>query len=215
MMYGDRVIQRGLDFTVERGDIFAIMGGSGCGKSTLLRHLIGLIAPARGEVLYDGQSFWTAAAPARARMIRRFGVLYQSGALWSSSRTAANELRVAELDLWGGSLEYNFTGVLVENLSILLPTERIEVYPWPKSRPADYELEVGVLQLDGTPGGQCSLVAWWRVSGRGGMEVLSRGRSALTQPAGPDYRTMVEAQSRLVAELSKDIAKSIAAMPQQ
>jgi phospholipid/cholesterol/gamma-HCH transport system ATP-binding protein len=90
MAYGDRVIQRDLTFTVRRGDIFIIMGGSGCGKSTLLRHLIGLIEPARGDVFYDGQSFWGADPGARERMLRRFGVLYQSGALWSSMTLAEN-----------------------------------------------------------------------------------------------------------------------------
>jgi phospholipid/cholesterol/gamma-HCH transport system ATP-binding protein len=90
MAYGDRVIQRDLTFTVRRGDIFIVMGGSGCGKSTLLRHLIGLLEPARGEVLYDGRSFWGADAGERARMSRRFGVLYQGGALWSSMTLAEN-----------------------------------------------------------------------------------------------------------------------------
>ena len=90
MAYGERVIQRDLTFTVKRGDIFVIMGGSGCGKSTLLRHMIGLNRPARGEVLYDGQSFWDAEPAERDTMMRRFGVLYQSGALWSSMTLAEN-----------------------------------------------------------------------------------------------------------------------------
>ncbi len=90
MRYGERVIQRDLSFTVKAGEIFVIMGGSGCGKSTLLRHLIGLVHPARGDVLYDGDSFWTAEPPVRERLMRRFGVLYQSGALWSSLTLAEN-----------------------------------------------------------------------------------------------------------------------------
>ena len=90
MRYGERVIQRDLNFTVRKGEIFVIMGGSGCGKSTLLRHLIGLVHPARGDVLYDGDSFWTAEPPVRERLMRRFGVLYQSGALWSSLTLAEN-----------------------------------------------------------------------------------------------------------------------------
>ena len=90
MRYGERVIQRDLNFTVRAGEIFVIMGGSGCGKSTLLRHLIGLVHPARGDVLYDGDSFWTAEPPVRERLMRRFGVLYQSGALWSSLTLAEN-----------------------------------------------------------------------------------------------------------------------------
>jgi len=90
MMYGPRVIQKDLNFSVNRGDIFVIMGGSGCGKSTLLRHMIGLVEPARGDVYYDGQSFWDAEPRARDGQLRRLGVLYQSGALWSSMTLAEN-----------------------------------------------------------------------------------------------------------------------------
>jgi len=90
MAYGTFVIQRDLEFTIQRGDIFIIMGGSGCGKSTLLRHLIGLKAPAKGAVLYDGENFWTASAKEQEHLKRRFGVLFQSGALWSSLTLAEN-----------------------------------------------------------------------------------------------------------------------------
>jgi len=90
MAYGSFVIQHDLNFTINAGEIFILMGGSGCGKSTLLRHMIGLKAPARGDILYDGESFWTADDEARERMTRRFGVLYQSGALWSSMTLAEN-----------------------------------------------------------------------------------------------------------------------------
>jgi predicted ABC-type transport system involved in lysophospholipase L1 biosynthesis ATPase subunit len=90
MAYGNFVIQRDLTFTIRRGDIFIIMGGSGCGKSTLLRHLIGLQDPARGEVLIEGEDLWTAAPEDRQRLKRRFGVLFQSGGLWSSMTLAEN-----------------------------------------------------------------------------------------------------------------------------
>jgi phospholipid/cholesterol/gamma-HCH transport system ATP-binding protein len=90
MAYGSFVIQRDLDFTINRGDVFIIMGGSGCGKSTLLRHMVGLKEPARGQVLYDGVSFWDAGSEERKRLMRRFGILYQSGALWSSMTLAEN-----------------------------------------------------------------------------------------------------------------------------
>ena len=90
MAYGSFVIQHDLTFSIQPGEIFIIMGGSGCGKSTLLRHLIGLMPPAKGEVLYDGESFWAATPEDRERMMRRFGVLYQSGALWSSMTLAEN-----------------------------------------------------------------------------------------------------------------------------
>ncbi|PPD33638.1 MAG: polyamine ABC transporter ATP-binding protein [Methylomonas sp.] len=90
MAYGDFVIQRDLNFTIDHGDVFIVMGGSGCGKSTLLKHLIGLQKPAKGDVFYDDQSFWQAAAEERVKVMRRIGVLYQSGALFSSLTLAEN-----------------------------------------------------------------------------------------------------------------------------
>ncbi|MCU7807450.1 MAG: ATP-binding cassette domain-containing protein [Candidatus Thiodiazotropha sp. (ex Semelilucina semeliformis)] len=90
MAYGDFVIQHDLNFTIQRSDIFIIMGGSGCGKSTLLRHLIGLKSPAKGEVIYEGRSLWHLPAVERDGLMRRMGVLYQSGALWTSMTLAEN-----------------------------------------------------------------------------------------------------------------------------
>ena len=90
MAYGDFVIQRDLSFSIFHGDIFIIMGGSGCGKSTLLKHLVGLKAPARGDVLFGGQDLWKADPAEQEQMMRRFGILYQSGALWSSMTLAEN-----------------------------------------------------------------------------------------------------------------------------
>ncbi|MFM8332426.1 MAG: ABC transporter ATP-binding protein, partial [Candidatus Methylumidiphilus sp.] len=90
MAYGDFVVQRDLSFTVNRGDIFIVMGGSGCGKSTLLRHCVGLHRPAAGDVLYNGRSLWQASAAERRKLLMGIGVLYQSGALFSSMTLAEN-----------------------------------------------------------------------------------------------------------------------------
>ena len=90
MAYGQFVVMRDLNFDVAEKDIFVIMGGSGCGKSTLLRHLIGLQEPAKGRILYDGGDFTAAGSAERIPFIRRFGVMYQSGALWSSLTLAEN-----------------------------------------------------------------------------------------------------------------------------
>ena len=90
MAYGSFVLMRDLNFTIGRGDIFIIMGGSGCGKSTLMRHLVGLKEPAKGQVFYNGMSFWEAAPDERNRILRGVGILYQSGALWSSMTLAEN-----------------------------------------------------------------------------------------------------------------------------
>jgi phospholipid/cholesterol/gamma-HCH transport system ATP-binding protein len=90
MAFGSFVVMRDLDFTVNRGDVCVIMGGSGSGKSTLLNHLIGLLEPPEGEILYDGTSFTRAPPEQRDAMLRRLGVLFQSGALWSSMTLAEN-----------------------------------------------------------------------------------------------------------------------------
>jgi phospholipid/cholesterol/gamma-HCH transport system ATP-binding protein len=90
MAYGSFVVMRDLDFAIGRGDIFVIMGGSGCGKSTLLKHMIGLVEPAAGEVVYGEQNFTRADPEERELMLRRFGILYQKGALWSSLTLAEN-----------------------------------------------------------------------------------------------------------------------------
>jgi phospholipid/cholesterol/gamma-HCH transport system ATP-binding protein len=90
MAYGSFVVQRDLTFTIDREDIFIIMGGSGCGKSTLLRHMIGLMAPARGDIYYGSTNFWKIDSSQRVEIMRRLGILYQSGALWSSMTLAEN-----------------------------------------------------------------------------------------------------------------------------
>jgi phospholipid/cholesterol/gamma-HCH transport system ATP-binding protein len=90
MGYGSFILMKNLNFTVNRGDIFIIMGGSGCGKSTLLKLLVGLKEPLRGRILYDDVSFWESDPTEQERLMRRFGILYQSGALWSSMTLAEN-----------------------------------------------------------------------------------------------------------------------------
>lgn len=90
MAYGSFVVQHDLNFTVNKGDIFVIMGGNGCGKTTLMRALIGLQRPAAGTVLYDGEDFWQVAPEEQERLKRRLGIMFQGGALWSSLTLAEN-----------------------------------------------------------------------------------------------------------------------------
>jgi phospholipid/cholesterol/gamma-HCH transport system ATP-binding protein len=92
MRRGDRLIQEQISFEVEPGTIFAILGTSGCGKSTLLKHLLGLIEPAGGQILYDGTDYWASENAARLSLRAGFGALFQSGALWSSMSVLDNVL---------------------------------------------------------------------------------------------------------------------------
>jgi phospholipid/cholesterol/gamma-HCH transport system ATP-binding protein len=90
LSYDDYEVMRNINFTIKRGEVFIIMGGSGCGKSTLLKSMVGLLEPVKGQVFYEGASFWEADPLKQDTIMRRFGILYQSGALWSSMTLAEN-----------------------------------------------------------------------------------------------------------------------------
>lgn len=88
--FGAFPVQRNLTFSIRERSIFAIMGESGCGKSTVLRAMVGLLAPFAGTVFIDCENYWCASESRRSDIRRRFGVLFQSGALWSSMTVAEN-----------------------------------------------------------------------------------------------------------------------------
>lgn len=88
--YGATLVQQHLSFDVRRGSIFAIVGGSGAGKSTVLATMIGLTEPQGGAMTFSGRDYWSLTAPERARIGRRFGVVFQTGALWSSLTVGDN-----------------------------------------------------------------------------------------------------------------------------
>ena len=88
--YGERTIFEDVSFDVKRGEVFVILGGSGCGKSTLLKHMIGLYRPAAGHVWIEGEDISAAEGEARRKLLRRIGVMYQSGALFGSMTLLEN-----------------------------------------------------------------------------------------------------------------------------
>ena len=88
--YDERTVLEGVSFKVRPAEIFFIIGGSGCGKTTLLRNLVGLVRPVRGQVIFNGRSFTDAASADRRAMLKTFGMLFQSGALWSSLTLCQN-----------------------------------------------------------------------------------------------------------------------------
>lgn len=88
--YGADNVQQGLSFAIGRGDVFIIMGGSGCGKSTVMRALTGLLPPRHGRVFVRDKSLWEVSEDARTQILRGVGVMYQSGALWSSMTLEEN-----------------------------------------------------------------------------------------------------------------------------
>jgi phospholipid/cholesterol/gamma-HCH transport system ATP-binding protein len=88
--YDERTVLADVSFKVRPAEIFFIIGGSGCGKTTLLRNLVGLVRPVRGQVSFNGRSFTDAGSADRRAMLKTFGMLFQSGALWSSLTLCQN-----------------------------------------------------------------------------------------------------------------------------
>jgi phospholipid/cholesterol/gamma-HCH transport system ATP-binding protein len=88
--YEGNAIQEHVSFVVRPGEVFGILGGSGCGKSTLMKHMIGLNPPVSGHVFIGGDDIVTAEGPVLERIQRRFGVMYQSGALFGSMTLLEN-----------------------------------------------------------------------------------------------------------------------------
>jgi phospholipid/cholesterol/gamma-HCH transport system ATP-binding protein len=95
MAFGSFVLMRDLNFTVNHGDVFIIMGGSGSGKSTLLRHMIGLIEPAKGDIFYGDENFTKAEPAKRQELLRRMVMLFSTGARWRSL-TLAEKIAMLE-----------------------------------------------------------------------------------------------------------------------
>jgi len=126
------------------------------------------------------------------------------------TRAGANALKVAEFNRWAEPLEDNFKRVLAMNLGVLADTDRVSLYPWPRSAPPDYQVTVDVDRFDAGANDQVVLIARWHVlAGEEGRLVRS-GRTVLTEPAATaDYEALAGAMSRTVATLAREIAAAI------
>lgn len=94
--YGDIVIIEDINFEVQAGEVFIILGGSGCGKSTLLKHMIGLLPPVSGKIFICGNDVVSAHGREKIDILRRIGVMYQNGALFGSMNLMENICLVLE-----------------------------------------------------------------------------------------------------------------------
>ncbi len=129
------------------------------------------------------------------------------------SRVGANRLEVSEFHRWAGALENEVTGVVADNLALLLGTHRVAGYPWDAGFHPDLRVELDIRRLDGRLGEQADLQAVWTVrSGDKGQTVLASGRTVRSEPvAAGGYEPLVAAYSRLLEHLSREIAAAIAA----
>ncbi len=131
------------------------------------------------------------------------------------TRVTSHEFLVAEFNKWAEPLEENFPRVLAENLSSLLCTKTMLIFPWKGSIPLDYRVYVDVIRMDGELGESAVLdVSWTIMGGAGKKGVLLTERSSYKEPTGgQDYGEFVAAQRRNVAALSRDITEAIKALP--
>jgi uncharacterized lipoprotein YmbA len=129
------------------------------------------------------------------------------------TRESPNQLGLAEFERWAEPLEESLPRTLAENLSVLLGTDKIIVFPWKKSITIDCQIAVDVIRFDGTLGGDTSLYVRWTLFGKGGDELLAQKKSTIIESMdGEDYEALVAAESRALEKLSREIATEIAAL---
>ena len=128
------------------------------------------------------------------------------------TRVSPGEVRLADFERWAEPLKGNFSRVLGENLSLLLATDRISIFPWTGAPHIDYRVIVEVTRFDGAPGNAVLLDSRWSLIQEQDRKTLMEKRSVITIPAeGQDFNGLVAAQSKAVAGLSREIAAAIKA----
>jgi uncharacterized lipoprotein YmbA len=133
-----------------------------------------------------------------------------------ATRAGPYELQFAEFNQWAEPLADNVTRVLSENLSHLLGTDRITIYPWPRSTPVAYQVIVQMTHFEGTLGEQSRLSAQWHIIDVEEQQELLRQTSQF-RPAveTADYDSLAAALSHGLSALSQDIAAALRALPRQ
>lgn len=126
------------------------------------------------------------------------------------TRSSRNQIDIGDFDQWAEPLKNNFTNVIAENLAILMPGERIVVYPWSRSTPIGYQVLIEVTRFEGELGGDSLLTARWSILGKDKKRVLSRRTSNFSEPSnGSRFKGMVSALNRTLEELSREIAAAL------
>jgi uncharacterized protein len=130
------------------------------------------------------------------------------------TRGSGNTIEIAEFDLWAGSLKDDFMRVLAENISILLETDKILVYPYIGAIPIDFRIAMNLNRFEGAPGGHAVLEATWVIlEGPDKKEGVVQKSRITESVSGSDYQALVAAQSRAVEKLSREIARAIQSLP--
>ena len=126
------------------------------------------------------------------------------------TRVNPDELKLAELDNWAEPLKDNITRVLAENISRLLCTEDVVIFPWKQSSHVDYQIDIKIVWMDGKLGEKAILATQWAVIDASGKSVLLTKRSQYTESVTETtYSALVAAYNRLIANFSHDIAQAV------
>lgn len=124
-------------------------------------------------------------------------------------RQSQNRVKVSEFHRWASALQGDFSRILAKNISILLPTDRVAVYPWTDQFSPTYRIKLDVKQFDGQLGNVVSLDVTWSVTGREGKDPVVR-TTVIEQPVSTeDHEGLVAAMSRALETLSREIAEEI------
>jgi uncharacterized lipoprotein YmbA len=126
------------------------------------------------------------------------------------TRKSQNQIQVSEFNRWAGSFPGDFSRVLAKNISILLPTDRVAVYPWGEQFTPTYRIKLDVEQFDGQLGERVVLDVTWMVTDQEGTNQLLARRSLIEEPVSDKtYEALVVAESNGLATLSRTIVQEI------
>ena len=125
------------------------------------------------------------------------------------TRVSSSELHLSEFNRWAEPLEENFPKVLAENISQLLSTDQVLVYPWIGNLEVKRQVRVNVLQFDSKPGGEVLLKVLWGLKDKDGKFLFPIKKASFSTPAGKGYPEIVEAMNRVLGDFSREIVKEI------
>jgi len=174
----------------------------------------GVTPPARFYILTPVDDSGTKTAPGPALGVGPVTFPAYLERLEIAHRSGDNQLQFADQDRWAEPLKTTFSRTLAENLSVMLPTDQVNLFPWGRSTLIDYQISIDVMRFDADASGTVTLIAGWEIIQPDDAPAASRQRRSYTETAGGMvYPAIVAAQSRCVERLARDIIATITGQP--
>lgn len=188
----------------------ALIAGLGCASSPPLKYYTLSPMPVTGEAKVGKEA-------AGRLLVVGVGPIHLPNYLTRKeivTRSDAYRIDLAENDLWGGSLQDDFSRTLLENLTVLLAEDGITLHSWPGGGRGDYRVAVDVIRFDGSPGKDVVLVTKCVIrNAQDGTEVRVRNFRIQEPLKEQGYEAMVGGMSRAVGRLSREIGEDLKALP--